>query len=103
MPFLFEAQQIRKSFSGVEVLHGVDLHAHGGSVLALLGENGAGKSTLGKIMAGDYQPASGLLRVGGTVFHSLTPTQARHPGVSMFFPDFQEAPPLTAARMMPQG
>ncbi|MDX6733817.1 MAG: hypothetical protein QOC54_3765, partial [Baekduia sp.] len=27
---------------GVEVLHGVDLDATGGSVLALLGENGAG-------------------------------------------------------------
>jgi ribose transport system ATP-binding protein len=38
------ARGIRKQFGGVEVLHGVDLEAAAGSVLAVLGENGAGKS-----------------------------------------------------------
>ena len=59
MTFELRARQIRKSFGGVEVLHGVDLDAAGGSVLALLGENGAGKSTLVKIIAGDYQADAG--------------------------------------------
>ena len=35
--FRLKARAIRKSFGGVEVLHGVDLDAAGGSVLALLG------------------------------------------------------------------
>ena len=59
MTFELQARQSRKSFGGVEVLHGVDLDAAGGCVLALLGENGAGKSTLVKIIAGDYQPEAG--------------------------------------------
>ena len=59
MTFALRAQGIRKSFGGVEVLHGVDLDAIGGSVLALLGENGAGKTTLVKIIAGDYTADDG--------------------------------------------
>ena len=65
MTFELQARQIRKSFGGVEVLHGVDLDAVGGSVLALLGENGAGKSTLVKIIAGDYQADAGEIEVDG--------------------------------------
>ena len=53
---LLTARGVRKSFGGVEVLHGVDLDADPGSILALLGENGAGKSTLVRILAGDYTP-----------------------------------------------
>jgi len=36
---------VSKSFGPVEVLHGVNLALHAGSVHALIGENGAGKST----------------------------------------------------------
>ena len=97
MAFTFQARQIRKSFGGVEVLHGVDLDACEGEVLALLGENGAGKSTLVKIMAGDYQADSGKLIVEGEAHSVLTPRQARALGVAIISQEFQDAPPLTAA------
>ena len=54
-----EVRGIRKSFGGVEVLHGVDLDVHHGQIVALLGENGAGKSTLVKILVGEHRPDSG--------------------------------------------
>ena len=60
--FRLRARAIRKSFGGVEVLHGVDLDITGGRVLALLGENGAGKSTLVKMLAGRHEPGRGLDR-----------------------------------------
>jgi len=101
--FRLEARQIRKSFGGVEVLHGVDLDAVGGSVLALLGENGAGKSTLVKIIAGDYQADGGQVVIDGASHAVLTPRQARDLGVAIIFQEFQDAHTLTVAENISLG
>jgi ribose transport system ATP-binding protein len=101
--FRLQARQIRKSFGGVEVLHGVDLDATGGSVLALLGENGAGKSTLVKIIAGDYQAESGDLVIDGQHYATLEPRQARDLGVAIIFQEFQDAATLTVAENISLG
>ncbi len=103
MTFALAARGIRKSFGGVEVLHGVDLDAVGGSVLALLGENGAGKSTLVKIIAGDYTPDGGEIVVDGVAHPSLTPIAARDLGVAIIFQEFQDAPTLTVAENISLG
>jgi ribose transport system ATP-binding protein len=101
--FELKARAIRKSFGGVEVLHGVDLDAAGGSVLALLGENGAGKSTLVKIIAGDYQADDGTLDYDGEVHKVVTPRQARDLGVAIIFQEFQDAATLTVAENISLG
>src|SRR5215510_3482702 len=97
------AREVRKSFGGVEVLHGVDLDAVGGSILALLGENGAGKSTLVKILAGDYVPDSGEIEIGEHRFAHLSPISARTAGVRMIHQEFQDAPTLTVAENISLG
>ncbi|MEL0304800.1 MAG: ATP-binding cassette domain-containing protein, partial [Rhodobiaceae bacterium] len=38
--------RIRKSYDRLEVLKGVDLTAHEGDVVSLIGSSGSGKSTL---------------------------------------------------------
>ena len=103
MSFALRASDIRKSFGGVEVLHGVSLDAAGGSVLALLGENGAGKSTLVKVIAGDYSPDGGAVIVDDVAHHSLTPIDAQRLGVAIIFQEFQDAPTLTVAENVSLG
>ncbi len=94
---LVSLQGIHKSFSGVEVLHGVDLTLGAGEVLALLGENGAGKSTLVKILAGDIEPTSGSIDIQGSKLAKLDVYQARQLGVRMIFQELNDAPALTVA------
>jgi ribose transport system ATP-binding protein len=102
-PFRLQARAIRKSFGGVEVLHGVDLDAAGGSVLALLGENGAGKSTLVRILAGDHAPDSGEIVVDGETHAALDPIAARALGVRMIFQELSDAAALTVAENISLG
>ena len=57
-----------KSFSGVQVLHGVSLCIQPGEIRALLGANGSGKSTLIKILSGFHDgDAPTRIEVAGTV------------------------------------
>lgn len=94
---------IRKAFSGVEVLHGVDLNATGGEVLALLGENGAGKSTLVKILSGAYHADGGTIEIDGHPHVQLNPLSARRIGIRMIHQEFQDAGPLTVAENVAIG
>jgi branched-chain amino acid transport system ATP-binding protein len=64
-----ELTGIRAAYSGIEVLHGVDLVVGEGEVLALLGANGAGKSTTVKVAAGLLRPTAGTVRIVG---HDVT-------------------------------
>ena len=94
---LIQLKGIRKSYGGVEVLHGVDLALASGEVLALLGENGAGKSTLVKVLAGDIPPSSGSISIDGTELARLDVYQARQLGIRMIFQELNDAPTLTVA------
>ncbi len=94
---------ICKSFSGVEVLHDVDLNATGGEVVALLGENGAGKSTMVKILAGDYTADSGTIEIDGIAHTTLNPLSARRLGIRMIYQEFQDAGPLSVAENIAMG
>ncbi|GAA2520348.1 ABC transporter ATP-binding protein [Winogradskya humida] len=55
------------------VLHGLDLTIEPGELVALVGTNGAGKTTLTKLLTGLYQPAEGVISVGGTALADLDP------------------------------
>lgn len=92
---LLEMKQISKSFSGVEVLHQVDLAVEKGEVRALLGANGAGKSTLIKILGGVHQATSGTILLDGQPCQIDNPIAAREKGIAVVHQELSIIPTLT--------
>lgn len=84
-----EFRNITKYFPGVKALDDVSFTAHGGEVLAFLGENGAGKSTLLKTLNGDYQPSGGSYLVNDTEVHFSSPHEAIEAGISVIYQERQ--------------
>ena len=64
MPIL-ELQSVSKHFGAIHALNEVDLTLESGEVLGLMGDNGAGKSTLVKVIAGNFPPTHGEIRIDG--------------------------------------
>ncbi len=95
-PPALEANNLAKSFGGVQALRGVDLAINSGEVVALLGENGSGKSTLVKILSGYHEPEpGGSLRMNGIDVPLPVPLgQARTVGLSFVYQDLGLAPEL---------
>lgn len=79
---LLEMKNIKKSFSGVSVLKGVELTVESGEVHALLGENGAGKSTLMNILTGVYSKDSGTVWFDGKEYEHMTIRESEKIGIA---------------------
>lgn len=62
---MIELRDIRKSYSGLEVLKGISLDIAPGKVVSIVGPSGAGKTTLLQIMGTLDRPDSGSVRYDG--------------------------------------
>jgi simple sugar transport system ATP-binding protein len=92
-----ELRGIAKHFGAIEALRGVDMTLESGEVLGLMGDNGAGKSTLVKIIAGNFPPSAGEIRIDGKPVHFHKPVDARREGIEIVYQDLALCDNLTAA------
>ena len=76
MPIL-ELAHISKNFGAIHALDDVSMALESGQVHGLMGDNGAGKSTLVKIIAGNYRPTHGSMRMDGKEIVLHKPIEAR--------------------------
>ncbi|MBB5666467.1 simple sugar transport system ATP-binding protein [Rhizobium leguminosarum] len=68
-----------------------------GQVVGLMGDNGAGKSTLVKMIAGNFRPSEGTMRLEGREIVMHRPVEARQHGIEIVHQDLALCNNLTAA------
>ncbi|OON80577.1 ATP-binding cassette domain-containing protein [Streptomyces tsukubensis] len=78
---------VSKRFGAVQALTDVELEAHAGEVLALVGDNGAGKSTLVKTIAGVHPIDDGAIEWDGKTVQINKPHDAQHLGIATVYQD----------------
>ena len=96
MPVL-ELSNISKHFGAIQAVNDVSLTLEPGEVVGLMGDNGAGKSTLVKMIAGNFLPSSGAMKMDGRNVVLAKPLDARRHGIEIVHQDLALCNNLTAA------
>lgn len=68
MPEL-SARQLSKRYSGLHVVHNVNVTVRAGEVVGYLGPNGSGKTTTARMLAGLLEPSNGTVEYNGRDIH----------------------------------
>ncbi len=79
---LLSVQGLRKSFSGVRALDGVELDVFDGEILGVLGPNGSGKSTLINVVSGHYRADLGTVMFRGRDIAQLAAHRIARAGIA---------------------
>ncbi len=94
---ILELENISKHFGAIQAVNDVSLTLEPGEVVGLMGDNGAGKSTLVKIIAGDFRPSHGAMRMEGRELVLHKPIEAQQHGIEIVHQDLALCDNLTAA------
>ena len=94
---VLELENVSKHFGAIHALNDVSLSLEPGQVVGLMGDNGAGKSTLVKIIAGNFRPSHGSMRMEGAELILYRPIEARQHGIEIVHQDLALCDNLTAA------
>lgn len=98
---LLELRDLKKTYGGRAVLHGLSHHFKAGEFVAIMGESGVGKSTLLNLIAGLDAPDGGEILVDGAPMSALdddAATRLRRTRMGFIFQAFHVLPHLTLAQ-----
>jgi len=93
---LLRADNICKSFGGVQALKDVSLTLNKGEVYGLIGPNGAGKTTLFNCLTGLYVPDSGQFTFNDAPLISNAPDKTVRQGIARTFQNIRLFANMTA-------
>lgn len=95
-----QLKSVRKSYQGLEVIHGIDLEIAEGSFTVFVGPSGCGKSTLLRMMAGLEEISGGEVHIDGVRCDHLLPS-AR--GFAMVFQSYALYPHMSVEQNLQFG
>ena len=94
---IVEIAGVTKRFPGVVALNHVSVGFRSGEVHAVVGENGAGKSTLINVLAGEFPPNEGELRIDGKPVRFASPLDSRAAGIVVVYQELALCPTMSVA------
>ena len=94
---VLELTNISKHFGAIHAVNDVSFSIEPGEVVGLMGDNGAGKSTLVKMIAGNFRPNEGSMKMDGAELVLHKPVDARRHGIEIVHQDLALCNNLTAA------
>lgn len=100
---VMRAEQLWKSYGGVQALKGVDFELYPGEVHGLCGENGSGKSTLLKILSAQIQSDAGATFVNETPVSFKSPVETLSAGIATVTQERTLVPQLSVAENVMLG
>jgi sn-glycerol 3-phosphate transport system ATP-binding protein len=95
-----QLQDVRKSYAGQEVIHGITTDIADGEFVVIVGPSGCGKSTLLRMVAGLEEITSGTISIGDRVVNGLEP---RERDIAMVFQNYALYPHMTVRDNMAYG
>ena len=93
-------RDVRKSYSDLEVIHGVSTEVADGEFVVIVGPSGCGKSTLLRMVAGLEPITSGEIRIGERVVNDLEPKDR---DLAMVFQNYALYPHMSVYDNMSYG
>src|SRR5881397_277205 len=97
---IVQLRDVRKSYLGNEVIHGVSLDVADGEFIVIVGPSGCGKSTLLRMVAGLEQITAGDIVIGNRVVNTLEPKDR---DIAMVFQNYALYPHMSVYDNMAYG
>jgi len=93
-------RDVRKSYAGLQVIHGVSTEVKDGEFVVIVGPSGCGKSTLLRMVAGLEPISAGEIEIGGRVVNQLEPKDR---DIAMVFQNYALYPHMSVYQNMSYG
>ena len=93
-------RDVKKSYAGLQVIHGVTTEVKDGEFVVIVGPSGCGKSTLLRMVAGLEAISSGEIEIGGRVVNQLEPKDR---DIAMVFQNYALYPHMSVYENMSYG